>query len=249
MTHKVLIIEDEIPAAKRLKSLINKFFAQASILTTLDSVEDSIKWLKSNAAPDLIFMDIQLADGQSFDIFTEVDIQVPIIFITAYHDYAIKAFEVNGLDYLLKPIDNQRFKESIKRYLTQKQKPDYSSVLKELQTQSTYKSRFLIKQGDQFIIVPIEQVAFFQFLDGYTHLFTTNHRKFIIDDSIESISSQLNPSVFFQVNRKTILSVSSITKISSWFNSRLKVTTQPKSTEDIIVSRERVKDFKSFLGS
>ncbi len=249
MTYKVLIIEDEIPAAKRLKSLINKHFAQATILTTLDSVEASVHWLKAHPAPDLIFMDIQLADGQSFDIFTEVNLLSSVIFITAYDEFALKAFEVNGLDYLLKPIDIQRFKQAVERFTQQSQTPDYSSLLKELQTPTSYKSRFLVKQGDQFIIVPIDQIAFFQFLDGYTHIFTTHNQQFVIDESIESVISQLNPSIFFQVNRKTILEISSITKISTWFNSRLKIATQPNSPEDIIVSRDRVKAFKTFLGN
>lgn len=249
MAHRVLIIEDEIPAAKRLTSLIQKYFAEASILTVLDSVEDTVNWLKKHPTPDLIFMDIQLADGQSFDIFTKVDINCPVIFITAYNDYAIKAFEVNGLDYLLKPIDIQRFQKAIERYLNKTKQPDYREILAALQIQSSYKTRFLVKQGDQFIIIPTEQIAFFQFLDGYTHIKTTNNRQFIIADSIESINRQLNPSIFFQVNRKTILSIPAIAKITNWFNSRLKVETQPKSFEDIIVSRERVKEFKHFLGS
>jgi len=247
MSHKILIIEDEIPAVKRLKALISKHFVQATLLATLDSVEDSVHWLRTNPAPDLIFMDIQLADGQSFDIFTQVDIQSPIIFITAYNDYAIKAFDVNGLDYLLKPINVKRFEQSIERYLGQSQQPDYRQIFKEIQTQSSYKSRFLVKKGEQFIIVPIDQIAFFQFLDGYTHIFTKENQQFIIDDSIESISRQLNPNTFFQVNRKTILGIAFIVKISSWFNSRLKVETHPKSPEDIIVSRDRVKEFKAFL--
>ncbi len=249
MIYKILVIEDEIPAANRLKSLISQHFAQAHVLTTLDSIEDSVEWLKTHPAPDLIFMDIQLADGQSFDIFSQVDIQSPVIFITAYNEFAIKAFDVNGLDYLLKPIDIQRFKQAIERFTQQSQTPDYSSLLKELQTPTSYKSRFLVKKGDQFIIVPIEQVAFFQFLDGYTHIFTTNNQRLIIEDSIEGLIQQLNPNSFFQVNRKTILSISSIAKISTWFNSRLKIATQPNSPEDIIVSRDRVKAFKTFLGN
>ncbi|HHB78931.1 MAG TPA: response regulator transcription factor [Saprospiraceae bacterium] len=247
MQHHILIIEDEIPAANHLKSLIEKYLAQADILEILDSVEGAVSWLQTHPKPDLIFMDIQLADGQSFDIFTQVNIQCPIIFITAYDEYAIHAFDVNGLDYLLKPINLERFQMAIDKYRRHTQTPNYNEILQEIRSFSDYKSRFLVKQGDQFIVIPVAQIASFQFLEGYTHLMTKTNRQFIIDDSIEKINRQLNPRFFFQVNRKTIVHIDSISKISSWFNSRLKVETTPKSPNDIIVSRERVKDFKAFL--
>lgn len=249
---KLLIIEDEIPAVKRLKSLINKYMVDVEILDDLDSVETAISWLNTNNHPDLIFMDIQLADGQSFDIFEHVKIECPVIFITAYNDYAVKAFDVNGLDYLLKPIDVDRFQEAVDRF-TEFQKsrksstPDYTQLLDQLRQKDNYKSRFLIKQGEQFSIIPTENVAFFQFLDGYTHLFTFKNKKFIIDESIEQLSNILHPNHFFQVNRKTIVNIESIDKIVSWFNSRLKVTTKPDAPDEIVVSRDRVKGFKEFL--
>jgi len=247
MTHKILIIEDEQPAVKRLQSLISHHLAPVELLGAIDSVEDSVAFLKTQPEPDLVFMDIQLADGQSFDIFHQVSISCPIIFITAYNDYAIQAFDVNGLDYLLKPIKEERFAKAIQKYL-QKNTPqtDYSNIIQQLQTTS-YKSRFLVKQGDQFIVIPTDKIAYFQSLDGYTHLFIAGGKKFLLDDSIESITPQLDPSIFFQVNRKTILSISAIHKINSWFNSRLKIELRPRPPEEVIVSRNRVKEFKAFL--
>ncbi len=249
---KILIIEDEIPAVKRLKSLINKYMVDAEILEDLDSVETSILWFEKHEQPDLIFMDIQLADGQSFDIFEHVEVTAPVIFITAYNDYAIKAFDVNGLDYLLKPIDVDRFQTAVSRFtklqkFSKPNQPNYTNLLEQLRQKDNYKSRFLIKQGEQFSIVQVENIAFFQFIDGYTHLFTYENKKFIIDESIEQLSKILSPNHFFQVNRKTILNIKSIDKIVSWFNSRLKVTTKPVAPDEIVVSRDRVKGFKGFL--
>ena len=249
MIHQILIIEDEQPAVKRLKSLITNNLTKVNFVNTIDSIKESIAWLAQNPAPDLIFMDIQLADGQSFDIFAKATITSPVIFITAYNDFAIKAFDVNGLDYLLKPINETRFAKAIHKYLHQKpvEKPNYAKIIQELQTTTNFKSRFLVKQGEQFVVVPIEKVAYFQFLDGYTHLFTFDGKKVLLDESIDATSQQINPQIFFQVNRKTIINIQAIKKISSWFNSRLKVELNPQSPEEVIVSRNRVKEFKDFL--
>lgn len=247
---KVLIIEDEIPAVKRMVSMIKKHRPNWIIIEIIDTIEESVHFIENNNEFDLIFMDIQLADGHSFDIFNHVKLTKPVIFATAYDEYAIKAFKVNGLDYLLKPLTDKDFLRAINKFeqLWNQDLRDISELLSSINTnQQNYKSRYLIKIGDHYKFIAVADIAYFLYEDGYTKIVTRKNDHFLLEESIESIIKTLNPSSFFQINRKFILELNSIDKIYSYFNSRLKIELKPNYSEDIIVSRERVKAFKQFL--
>ena len=249
-TIQILIIEDELPAAKRLQQLIAKTAPTGEIIDIIDSIEDAVVWLKNNPTPDLIFMDIQLADGFSFEIFEQVKIESPVIFATAFNNYAIKAFQVNGLDYLLKPIEEAELQRAIIKFKQQQsQHIDYSQlsqILKNTATQN-YKERFLIKISEQMKFVKVEDIAYFLSEDGYVFIITHKNDRFLLDAPLEQINPKLSPTLFFQINRKLILNINAIGKISTYFNSRLKLQLVPPTKEEVIVSRERVKNFKAWL--
>lgn len=249
---KILIIEDEKPAAKRLSQLVQKSLPTAHILEIIDSVESAVKWLKAFPSPDLIFLDIQLADGLSFDIFKQVEVKSPIIFTTAYDQYTLKAFKVNSVDYLLKPIDPQEFTKSIAKYqefFQQKKVFDTASIknlLKSLQ-QKEYKQRFLVKTGQQLSYLLTAETAYFFSEDGLVQARHQSGKKYFIDSSLDQLEGVLNPKYFFRISRKVIVKIDAIAKINTWFNSRLKLALSPNIDFDIIVSRERVGDFKRWL--
>ena len=250
---KVLIIEDEAPAAKQLTKLLAKLDPSVSVIETLDSVESSTAWLRVFPMPDAIFMDIQIADGLSFDIFNQVEITCPVVFTTAFDQYAIKAFRVNALDYLLKPMDEDELATVLTK-LKQKQAPQYSiDFLQNLVPQFTkpiaeFKSRFMIKQGTALSFVAIQDIAFFFSEDGLTHFYSIHNKKHLIEQTLDELENQLNPSDYFRINRKIIVSIKSIKKISPHFNSRLKLELTPQYLDEIFVARERVADFKTWLG-
>lgn len=249
---KILIIEDEQPAAKRLAQLIDNSIPSAEVIDVIDSVESAVKWLKKFPAPNLIFLDIQLADGLSFDIFKQVEVKSPIIFTTAYDQYTLKAFKVNSVDYLLKPIDPQEFRESIEKYkeFFQQQKGYDDTALKDLLTslqQKEYKERFLVKTGQQLSYLITKEVAYFFSEDGLVQARHQSGKKHFVDYSLDQLEGVLNPKKFFRISRKLIVKIDAIAKINIWFNSRLKLDLRPKINFDVIVSRERVGDFKRWL--
>ena len=250
---KILIIEDEQPAAKQLTKMLQKANPSITIIETIDSVEASVKWLNTFPSPDAIFMDIQIADGLSFDIFNHTDINCPVVFTTAFDQYAIKAFRVNALDYLLKPIDEDELNDVINKLKQQKTTPQYNvDFLQNLSSKFTktneFKSRFLIKQGTTLNFVETNDIAFFFSEDGLTHFYSIHNKKHLIEQTLDELEHQLNPSDYFRINRKIIVSIKSIKKISPHFNSRLKLELNPHYLEDIFVARERVSDFKTWLG-
>ncbi len=249
---KVLIIEDEIPAAKQLTKQLNKIDTQISVIEVLDSVEASAAWLRTFPAPDAIFMDIQIADGLSFDIFNQVKIISPVIFTTAFDQYAVKAFKVNALDYLLKPIDEDELTAVIAK-LRKNTPPQYPHDFYQnfaqqfLRPTFNFKTRFLIKQGNTLNFIEIAEIAFFFSEDSITQCITYQHKKHIIEQTLDELENQLNPADFFRINRKMIVHIKSIKKISPHLNSRLKLEILPSYTTEIFVARERVTDFKSWL--
>ncbi len=248
----ILIIEDELPAAKRLTNLIKAEKPEATILEIIDSVEAATAWLKNFPAPDLIFMDIQLADGLSFDIFTHANISSPVIFTTAYDQYTLKAFKVNSVDYLLKPIDPEELQKAFvkfEKFYNAPQNYDKSSIEQLLQSvlKKEYKERFLVKIGQNLTYISVKDIAFFYSEDGCLHAQNISGKRHILDYTLDQLEQVLDPSDYFRINRKFIIKVDSIQKISTWFNSRLKLELRPKPNGDIIVSRERVGDFKQWL--
>ena len=250
---KVLIIEDEAPAAKQLTKLLAKLDPSLSVIETLDSVESATAWLRVFPMPDAIFMDIQIADGLGFDIFNQVEITCPVVFTTAFDQYAIKAFRVNALDYLLKPMDEDELAVVLTK-LKQKQVPLYSlDFLHNLVPQFTkpiagFKTRFLIKQGTALNFVEVQDIAFFFSEDGLTYFYSIHNKKHLIEQTLDELDNQLNPTDYFRINRKIIVSIKAIKKISPHFNSRLKLELTPQYLEEIFVARERVGDFKTWLG-
>ncbi|MFT4760815.1 MAG: DNA-binding LytR/AlgR family response regulator [Paraglaciecola sp.] len=249
---KILIIEDEQPAAKRLAQLIKNSLPSAEIIEAIDSVESAVKWLRNFPAPDLIFLDIQLADGLSFDIFKQVEVKSPIIFTTAYDQYTLKAFKVNSVDYLLKPIDPQEFTEAIEKYneFFQQEKGYDDTALKDLLAslqQKEYKERFLVKVGQQLSYLMTKEIAYFFSEDGLVQARHQSGKKHFVDYSLDQLDGVLDPKHFFRISRKLIVKIDAIAKINTWFNSRLKLDLAPKIDFDVIVSRERVGDFKRWL--
>lgn len=250
---KTLIIEDEHPAAKRLEKLLTTYCPDCEIIGFLESVESASNWLINNPSPDLIFMDIQLADGLSFDIFSKAEITAPVIFTTAFDQYTLRAFKVNSVDYLLKPIDPEELKQAIVKYRNFYQQPDtYSkngieNMLASVLQQQQYKERFLIKSGQHLNYVPVKDIAYFYSEDGIAFAQCLNGKKHIIEYTLDQLETSLNPSDFFRINRQVILRPEAIHKIATWFNSRLKVEALPENDLNFIVSRDRVGEFKKWL--
>lgn len=248
---KILIIEDEKPAARLLKRRVEKLGYQ--IHEMLHSVEESVAWLKANPHPDLIFLDIQLSDGLSFDIFNQVKLSSSIIFTTAYDEYVLKAFKLNSVDYLLKPVDEEELKFAIDKFEKQFQQASSSFNLNELkslfssQQTENYKERFSIKIGTSIKIIEIENIECFFSENKATYIHTKDNRNYVIDFSLEKIEDQLDPKKFFRINRGQIIHIDSIKEITMYSNSRLKIVLNTYNELDLIVSREKVTDFKNWL--
>ncbi|MEZ4853653.1 LytR/AlgR family response regulator transcription factor [Flavobacterium sp.] len=248
----ILIIEDEKPAARMLQRKIEKLGFQVNQL--LHSVEESIHWLKNNPHPDLLFLDIQLSDGLSFEIFDNINLQSAIIFTTAYDEYALKAFKLNSVDYLLKPIDDEELESAISKFQNQFQKNSISGInfdaIKQMLTnpiEKTYKTRYSFKIGNQIKIISIDQIACFYSENKGTYIHTYDNRDYLIDETLDEVVVELNPTDFFRINRQVIVAFKAISEIQVHTNSRLKLHLQSYTKDDLIVARERVNDFKNWI--
>jgi len=246
----VIIIEDEKPAARLLSRKLEKL--NISVNQMLHSVEESLNWFSQNPQPDLIFLDIQLSDGLSFEIFEQFPIKSAIIFTTAYDQYALRAFKLNSIDYLLKPIDEKELAEAINKFKERTQNHtalDFNWIKSLLVSeQKQYKERFSIKIGQQLKIVTTQEIECFYSENKGTYLHTTENRNYLIDATIEQLESELNPKEFFRVSRKFIIGLKAIKEIQVYSNSRLKIILSTFKEDEIIVSRERVSDFKNWIG-
>jgi DNA-binding LytR/AlgR family response regulator len=249
----VLIIEDEPEAADRLRKLVNELLPDATVAGSLDSVARSVAWLKANAAPDLIFMDIQLADALSFEIFSKVDVTSPVIFTTAYNEYALRAFKVNSIDYILKPLDRDEVSgaldklERLRGHPTSQQKM-LESITMAMQTLTKkYKERFVLKVGEHLKSVEVDEILFFFSLEKATFAQTSDGRKHILDFTMDQIEDVLDPKKFFRINRAYIIGIESIHDMITHVNSRLRLVLKTSDDNDIIVARERVQEFKEWL--
>lgn len=253
----IIIIEDEKPAARLLQRKVQKLgFA---VHQMLHSVEEAINWFTNNLQPDLIFLDIQLSDGLSFEIFEHFDkigkpLQSAIIFITAYDEYALRAFKLNSIDYLLKPIDEDELEVAISKFKNQFQKNsiatlDFEAIKRMLvnPVEKEYKERFSVKVGNQIKVITIDEVECFYSENKGTYLHTSDNRDYIVDSSLEVIESELNPKDFFRVNRKFIVPLKAIKEIQMHTNSRLKLMLPTYKADEVIVARERVNDFKEWI--
>ena len=249
----ILIVEDEPEAAARLSKLLQELRPDVVIVASLDSVQGAVKWFSENPSPDLAFMDIQLADGLSFEIFEKVEVKVPVIFTTAYNEYALKAFKVNGIDYILKPLDKNEVAAAFKKYesLTG-QAPTRDKMIESIgaamqMLTKRYKERFVIKVGEHLRSVEVSDILYFYSLEKTTFAQAADGRKHILDFTLDQLEGLLNPVRFFRINRKYIVAVGSIRDMISHTNSRLKLLLKASDDDDIIVARERVQEFKDWL--
>lgn len=252
----ILIIEDEAPAFRRLQKLLEEINDNIEILEVLDTVEESVSWLKTNTAPELIFMDIQLSDGISFDIFDQVTVTSPVIFTTAFDEYMLKAFKVNSIDYLLKPIKKEELVQSLEKYDSLRKNFSASSPdlnLKELVESvrlddRKFKSRFLVKMGDKLIAIETSDIAYFYTHHGVVYLMTNKSNKYLIDYNLDELQQSLDPDVFYRANRQFILHFKSIQVVHKYHKGKLLVELDPKIEDQVIVSTEKATDFKNWLG-
>ncbi|ELR69247.1 Two-component system response regulator [Fulvivirga imtechensis AK7] len=250
----VLIIEDERPAATRLERLLKNHNNQINILNKIDSVKKAVQWLRlPGNQPQLIFMDIQLADGLSFEIFEHVDIEAPVIFTTAFDEYALKAFKVNSIDYLLKPVDEEElagaFEKLERLALNHHPRINVMEQINEAMAMLTnkYKSRFVIKVGEHIKSIAVDDIQYFFSRDKASFCCTFDAKNHLLDYSLEQIEAMVDPGRFFRINRQYLISLNAINDIISYSNSRLKIILNHCSDQGVIVSRDRVNDFKNWL--
>ena len=246
----ILIIEDEPRAANQLQSLLKASHFDYHLLDVLDSVEESVKWLSVNEDPDLVFMDIQLADGLSFEIFQKIKVEAPIIFTTAFDQYAIQAFKVNSVDYLLKPIQKNDLELAINKYKKSNQTNPLdpallNQLLKSMQTPS-YRQGVLVKEGSGFVQIKTSDLLYVYSDEGITFGITSKKR-YIIDETVDQFFNALNPDQFFRINRGQVVSKNAVQKIESYFNHRVKLTLQNPRDQEFIVSRQKTTDFKRWM--
>jgi len=252
---KTLIIEDEKPAARLLQRKLEKL--DVSVQTMLHSVEESVEWFSNNEHPDLIFLDIQLSDGLSFEIFEKIEIKSAIIFTTAYDEYALKAFKLNSIDYLLKPIDEDdlevavtKFRARLPKTVSPNLQLDFEQIRKMLSNpfEKNYKKRFTVKIGQHLKVITTDEIECFFSENKGTYIHTFDNRNYLIDATLEILEQELDMKDFFRVSRKFIIPLQAIKEIQVYTNSRLKVILPTYKEDEVIVSREKVQDFKSWLG-
>ncbi|RDI05768.1 LytR/AlgR family response regulator transcription factor [Flavobacterium sp. AG291] len=249
----VIIIEDEKPAARLLQRKLQKLNIEAQ--TMLHSVEESLEWFNNNPHPELIFLDIQLSDGLSFEIFENIPIKSAVIFTTAYDEYALRAFKLNSIDYLLKPIDEDDLEAAVNKYKnlqpqTQNLSLDFDQIRQMLTNPSekSYKKRFTVKMGQHLKMINIEDAECFYSENKGTYIHTVDGRDYLLENTLEQLENELDPSKFYRVSRKFIVSINAIKDIVVYTNSRLKIILPTYKEDEVIVSRERVNDFRNWLG-
>lgn len=252
MKYRVLIVEDEPPAATRLEKLIlssdSTFFVEAKV----GSVRETVQWLRQFPAPDLILMDIQLGDGISFSVFDEVQVDCPIIFTTAFNEYALRAFKVNSIDYILKPIDKEELATALEKFKKQGQKFTPNLLMQSMaqamsQLTRKYKERFVIKVGEHLKTLEVADILYFHSQDKTTFAHSVDGRQYIIDFALEQLETLLDPTLFFRISRKYLVAARSIHDMVAYTNSRLRLVIKQSTDNDIIVARERVQEFKAWL--
>ena len=250
---KTVIIEDEKIAAQSLKSVINQLDKNIEVVSILQTVEDSVEWLTNNPQPDLLFVDIHLADGSSFSIFDKVKVECPIVFTTAYDEYALKAFEVNSIDYLLKPINKDDLQRALNKYKNLKGQSDaidYMSVVSQLLAHTNavnnYKEYFLVPERDKLIPLATKDIAFIYIDLKLVKAVTYSGKVYYMNQNLDELMSQLNPKKFFRANRQYIIAHEAVKDISIWFGNKISINLIVPTEEKIIVSKARVSEFKNW---
>lgn len=253
----ILIVEDEELAVKKIKKTLAAVDETAIVQGETDSIESAVQWLEENAAPDLILMDIELADGQSFEIFKLTEVKSPVIFTTSYDEFALKAFKVNSIDYLLKPVQKEELEAALNKYKKLREnKPSSSDVsmdelVKQLQQKlqpKEYRKRFLVKHGQRLVSIDVNDIAYF-FADGRLNFFITHdNKKYVVDYTMDELEDMIDPKNFFRISRSFYVSVNSIEKIDDYFGNRLILGLKPSNNKEALVSREKVTEFKTWMG-
>jgi two-component system, LytTR family, response regulator LytT len=254
---KLLVVEDEALLAKRLVHLIGMLLPEATIAGCTKSIAATVQWLLQNGDPDLIFMDIELADGQCFEIFQQCKPKSPIIFTTAYDEYALRAFKLNSVDYLLKPIKQEELAEALRKWketrfgnMEQGSVKKIEALLKEFRASpASFRSRFLVRQGKKLVPIETEEVGYFSSKNSLSFLVTKQKQKFYLDYTLDEIEGMLDPTRFLRVNRQFIVAQEIVKAVQAWFNGKLKLEVQAHTDEDIIVSREKAAIVKEWLGA
>ena len=255
---KILIVEDEELAVKKLVKTLNGVESSAEIIGITDSIKSTVEWLQENPQPDLILMDIELADGQSFEIFNLTEVKSPVVFTTSYDEYALKAFKVNSIDYLLKPVQKEDLEKALNKFrnLNVKKQEDSNGtslekIVKELQQKlqpKEYRKRFLVKNGQKLISIEVDDIRYF-FSDGRLNFFkTADNKKFVVDYTMDELEDMLDPEKYFRTSRSFYVSINSIDKIEDYFGNRLILQLKPLVDKEALVSREKVSDFKKWMG-
>lgn len=252
---KVLIIEDEAPAFRRLQKVLEELDASIEIIDVLGTVKDSLKWFKTNPVPDLIFMDIQLSDGLSFEILEQHEVIVPIIFTTAFDEYMLKAFKVNSIDYILKPIKKSDVKEALKKFKSLKsafgksQPLNVTQFLEELNIGARkYRSRILIKLKDSLLTVDISEIGYFRMIHGVVYLVNRNDKQYSTEFTLDELTQELDPHLFFRANRQFLVHIDSVIRVHKYFKGKLLLEISPTCDEKVIISTEKATMFKKWLG-
>lgn len=257
---KILIVEDEELAVKKLQKALSGLEVESEITGITDSIKTTVEWLQQNPAPDLILMDIELADGQSFEIFNIIDVKSPVIFTTSYDEYALKAFKVNSVDYLLKPVQKEELKAAIDKYAAIKSSynsktngagESIDSLVRELQQKlqpKEYRRRFLVKQGQKLVSIEVNDIAYFYSDERLNFFKTKDNKKYIVDYTMDDLEDMLDPEKYFRISRSFYVSINSIDQIHDYFGNRLSLHLKPEVDKEAIVSREKVTDFKKWMG-
>lgn len=250
----VVIIEDEHLTADRIGTLLEKITPGVNVVAVLDSVKSSVEWFRNHEKPDLVLMDIQLADGLSFHIFDQITVESPVVFITAYQEYAIRAFKVNSVDYLLKPVTEEALAAAVEKYRHFfAQRETYPTVDQEMLStlremlQKPYKSRFMVRVGEHIKSIGVEQILYFYSFQKGTYLHTEDHRNYAIEYTLDALTGLLDPEQFFRINRSHLISYRSIQGMTTLSASKLKVQLSHAPEENVYVSRERLPRFKEWL--
>jgi two-component system response regulator LytT len=256
---KILIVEDEELAVKKIQKTLATVDESANVIGVTDSIQSTVEWLTANPAPDLILMDIELADGQSFEIFNLTEVKSPVIFTTSYDEYALKAFKVNSVDYLLKPIQKEELQAALNKF---KQTRSFSngedkspisidSLVKELQQKlqpKEYRKRFLVKHAQKLVSIEVADIAYF-YSDGRLNFFkSTDNKKYVVDYTMDELEDMLDPEKYFRISRSFYVSIDSVDRIDDYFGNRLILALKPAVDKEALVSREKVTEFKKWMG-
>ncbi|HMF72158.1 MAG TPA: LytTR family DNA-binding domain-containing protein [Flavitalea sp.] len=256
----ILIVEDEELAVKKLQKTLAAVDPEANVVAITDSIKSTVEWLEENTSPDLILMDIELSDGQSFEIFSRVQLKSAVIFTTSYDEFALKAFKVNSIDYLLKPVQKEDLEAALKKFHQMKKMYNAETTTRDVNVESLitelrnklqpkeYRKRFLVKNAQKLVSIEVEEIAFF-FSDGRLNFFKTyDNKKYVVDYTMDELEEMLNPERYFRISRSFYIAVDSVDQIHDYFGNRLLLHLKPEVDKEAVVSREKVTDFKKWMG-